>query len=55
MVISWRSQPPPFRDDSAEIELVYHRRGPALLLFGLTIACDRGRDQDALQQVFLKD
>jgi hypothetical protein len=44
-----------FGDNRAEIELLYHRHGPALLLFALTIACDRGRAQDALQQVFLKD
>jgi len=44
----------PFRDSRAEIELLYSRHGPALLLFALAIAGDRGRAQDALHQVFLR-
>jgi RNA polymerase sigma-70 factor, ECF subfamily len=38
----------------AEIEVLYRRYGAALLLFASAISGDRGRAQDALQQVFLK-
>ena len=41
-------------NNEAEIEALYHRHGPALLLFALAIAGDRGRAQDALHQVFLR-
>ena len=37
-----------------EIEVLYRRHGPALLLFASVISGDRGRGQDAVQQVFLK-
>jgi RNA polymerase sigma-70 factor, ECF subfamily len=37
-----------------EIEVLYRQHGAALLLFASTISGDRGRAQDALQQVFLK-
>jgi RNA polymerase sigma factor (sigma-70 family) len=40
--------------NSAEIELLYLQHGRGLLLFALAIAGDRGRAQDAVQQVFLK-
>jgi RNA polymerase sigma-70 factor (ECF subfamily) len=38
----------------AEIEVLYRRYGAALPLFASAISGDRGRAQDALQQVFLK-
>jgi RNA polymerase sigma-70 factor (ECF subfamily) len=44
----------PPRTNSAEIELLYRRHGPALLLFGISIAGDRGRAQDAVHQIFLR-
>jgi RNA polymerase sigma-70 factor, ECF subfamily len=40
--------------NTAEIEVLYRRHGAALLLFAAAISGDRGRAQDALQQVFLK-
>ena len=40
--------------DAAEIELSYHRYGPALLLFAAALAGERSRAQDAVHQVFLK-
>jgi RNA polymerase sigma-70 factor (ECF subfamily) len=38
----------------AGIEALYLQHGAALLLFASTISGDRGRAQDAVQQVFLK-
>ena len=38
----------------AGIETLYRQHGAALLLFASTISGDRGRAQDAVQQVFLK-
>jgi len=38
----------------AEIEVLYRQHGAALLLFASALSGDRGRAQDALQQVFLK-
>lgn len=40
--------------NSAEIEVLYRQHGAALLLFASALSGDRGRAQDALQQVFLK-
>jgi RNA polymerase sigma-70 factor (ECF subfamily) len=40
--------------NTAEIEVLYRQHGAALLLFAAAISGDRGRAQDALQQVFLK-
>lgn len=40
--------------DVDEIELLYRRHGPALLLFATTISGDRSRAQDAVQQVFTR-
>lgn len=37
-----------------EIEELYRRHGAALVLFAAAITGDRGRAQDAVQQVFLK-
>jgi len=39
--------------NTAEIESLYRRHGPALLLFALAITGERGRAQDAVHQVFL--
>jgi RNA polymerase sigma-70 factor (ECF subfamily) len=39
---------------AAEIEVLYRQHGAALLLFASALSGDRGRAQDALQQVFLK-
>jgi RNA polymerase sigma factor (sigma-70 family) len=39
---------------AAEIEALYRQHGAALLLFASALSGDRGRAQDALQQVFLK-
>jgi RNA polymerase sigma-70 factor (ECF subfamily) len=44
----------PFRDHTAEIELLYEKHGSALLLFATVIAGDRARAQDAVHHVFLK-
>lgn len=44
----------PLRTNSVEVELLYREHGPVLLLFAASIAGDRGRAQDAVQQVFLK-
>lgn len=38
----------------AEIEALYRRYGPALLLFATAITGERSRAQDAVHQVFLK-
>jgi RNA polymerase sigma-70 factor, ECF subfamily len=40
--------------DTNEIEALYRQHGASLLLFASTMSGDRGRAQDALQQVFLK-
>jgi DNA-directed RNA polymerase specialized sigma24 family protein len=40
--------------NTAEIEVLYRQHGAALLLFASALSGDRGRAQDALQQVFLK-
>jgi RNA polymerase sigma-70 factor, ECF subfamily len=40
--------------DTDEIELLYRRHGPALLLFATIIAGDRSRAQDAVHQVFTR-
>ena len=40
--------------NTAEIEVLYREHGAALLLFASALSGDRGRAQDALQQVFLK-
>jgi RNA polymerase sigma-70 factor, ECF subfamily len=45
-------QPP--RTSSVEVESLYRQHGPVLLLFAISIAGDRGRAQDAVQQVFLR-
>src|SRR5947207_12824212 len=37
-----------------EIELLYRRHGPALLLFAAAMTGERSRAQDAVHQVFLK-
>lgn len=44
----------PLRTNSVEIERLYREHGPVLLLFATSIAGDRGRAQDAVQQVFLR-
>jgi RNA polymerase sigma-70 factor, ECF subfamily len=44
----------PNRGDAAEIESLYRRYGSALLLFATAITGERGRAQDAVQQVFLR-
>lgn len=42
------------RTDAAEIELTYHRYGPALLLFAAALVGESSSAQDAVHQVFLK-
>ena len=44
----------PTRADITEVEQLYRRHGPALLLFATAITGERSRAQDALHQVFLK-
>ncbi len=44
----------PAQESVAEIDLLYRKHGPALLLFALAIAGDRSRAQDAVHHVFLK-
>lgn len=44
----------PLRTNSVEVELLYREHGAGLLLFATSIAGDRGRAQDAVQQVFLR-
>jgi RNA polymerase sigma-70 factor (ECF subfamily) len=44
----------PNRGDAAEIESLYRRYGPALLLLAAAITGERSRAQDVVQQVFLK-
>ena len=44
----------PTRPDTTEVEQLYHRHGPALLLFAAAITGERSRAQDVLHQVFLK-
>src|SRR5712675_526939 len=44
----------PTRPDTTEVEQLYRRHGPALLLFAAAITGERSRAQDVLQQVFLK-
>jgi len=44
----------PLRTNSVEVELLYREHGPVLLLFASSIAGDRGRAQDAVQQIFLR-
>src|SRR5215472_16883631 len=39
---------------TAEVESLYRQHGPALLLYAVSICRDRGRAQDAVQQVFTK-
>jgi RNA polymerase sigma factor (sigma-70 family) len=40
--------------NTAEIESLYRRHGPALLLFAQAVTGERGRAQDVVHQVFLK-
>jgi RNA polymerase sigma-70 factor (ECF subfamily) len=44
----------PTRTETTEVEQLYRRHGPALLLFAIAITGDRSRAQDVLHQVFLK-
>ena len=41
-------------EPQSQIEELYRRHAAALVLFAMAIAGDRGRAQDAVQQVFLK-
>jgi DNA-directed RNA polymerase specialized sigma24 family protein len=45
---------PHVRNRATEIEVLYRRHGPALLLFASAIAGEKSRAQDAVHQVFLK-
>lgn len=42
------------QSDRARIEDLYREHAPSLLLFAFSITGDRGRAQDAVQQVFLR-
>ena len=44
----------PAQESIAEIDLLYRKHGPALLLFALAIMGERSRAQDAVHHVFLK-
>lgn len=44
----------PTRPDTTEVEQLYRRHGPALLLFAAAITGERSRAQDVLHQVFVK-
>jgi RNA polymerase sigma-70 factor (ECF subfamily) len=44
----------PTRPDTTDVEQLYRRHGPALLLFAAAITGERSRAQDVLHQVFLK-
>ncbi len=45
---------PSVRNQATEIELLYRKHSPALLLFAVAIAGEKSRAQDAVHQVFLK-
>jgi DNA-directed RNA polymerase specialized sigma24 family protein len=45
---------PPVHNRENEIETLYRQHGPALLLFAVAIAGEKGQAQHAVHQVFLK-